>query len=478
LNDRRIILNTLLNTQLPIAVLGAGPVGLAAAAHLLEYGLNPVIFESGDSVATSFRDFSQVRLFSPWRYNIDKAAKKLLEAHGWTAPIEDELPTAGELVQRYLQPFAELPAINNRLKLNARVIAVTRKGYDKVKTQGREQAPFIIRAEIDGKLHEFMAAGVIDATGNWFQPNPLGANGLPAMGERDFADRIEYGMPDILGKLRHRYLGKSVLVVGGGHSAAGSLIALAALVEINPQTRIHWAIRGNDMPRIFGGGEADGLPARGALGIKLRALVENKQLTLHKNFHIHEILNENGTLTVTSEWETGSAEQIQGIDEIVAGTGSRPDLGITRELRVRLDAWLESVEALAPLIDPNEHSCGTVRPHGHRELAHPEPNFYIVGAKSYGRAPTFLMATGYEQVRSIAAAMAGDFSSADDVQLDLPETGVCSTDFSEASETGGCCGEKPKQTTPQPVASEQSGEAICGCGVEAAPSKPSRSCCG
>lgn len=463
-------MNTISNTQHPIAVLGAGPVGLAAAAHLLEQGFDPIIFESCDAVAASFRDFAQVRLFSPWRYNIDKAARKLLEANGWAAPNDDDLPTAGEVVQQYLQPFAELPAVKSRLKLNARVVAISRKGYDKVRTKGREHAPFIIRAEIDGKLHEFMASGVIDATGNWYQPNPIGANGLPAIGEQDFADRIEYGMPDIFGRQRERYLGKCTLVVGGGHSAAGSLIALAELAEVDPRTRIHWAIRGSNLARIFGGGEADGLPARGALGIKLRSLVENGQLTLHKNFNIREIRNEHGSLTVKPELEQGEDAQIQGIDEIVAGTGSRPDLGITRELRVRLDAWLESVEALAPLIDPNEHSCGTVRPHGHRELSHPEPNFYIAGAKSYGRAPTFLMATGYEQVRSIAAAMAGDHAAADDVQLDLPETGVCSSDFSDSGESGGCCGIEPKKTTGRSV--EQS----CCSTEKVTPSKQSACC--
>jgi hypothetical protein len=140
-----------------------------------------------------------------------------------------------------------------------------------------------------------------------------------------------------------------------------------------------------------------------------------------------------------------SAPAIEGIDYIICSTGARPDLSITRELRVRHDPWLESTDALAPLIDPNEHSCGTVRPHGHRELAHPETGYYAVGAKSYGRAPNFLMATGYEQVRSVVAALVGDLVQADDVQLDLPETGVCNTrsayeqpdtDDSEAA----CCG--------------------------------------
>lgn len=464
-------MDTLSNQQYPVAVLGAGPVGLAAAAHLLERGFTPLIFESGKTVASSFRDFSQVRLFSPWRYNVDKAAIRLLARHGWSEPEAEALPTAGELAARYLQPLAELPEIKSRLLLDARVVAVARKGYDKVKTRGREQAPFLVRAEVGGQLQEFLAAAVIDASGNWSQPNPLGSNGLPAIGERKFADRIAYGMPDIAGKLRQRYQGKRVLVVGGGHSAAGSLIALSELAEHDTQTRIHWAIRGSNLDRIFGGGEADGLPARGALGIKLRMLLDNGQLVLHRNFRIHEIREEDGALAVLAEAESGDVVRIAGIDEIVAGTGSRPDLDITRELRVRLDAWLESVEALAPLIDPNEHSCGTVRPHGYRELAHPESGFYIVGAKSYGRAPTFLMATGYEQVRSIVAAMAGDFAAADDVQLDLPETGVCSANYSD---DGSCCGETRKRAP----AAQNDSTASVACACDTGLARQPNSCCG
>ena len=115
------------------------------------------------------------------------------------------------------------------------------------------------------------------------------------------------------------------------------------------------------------------------------------------------------------------------VDRIIVATGQRPDLSLTRELRLDLDPWIESAKALGPMIDPNLHSCGSVPPHGHRELSHPEPGFYTVGVKSYGRAPTFLMVTGYEQVRSVSAAIAGDMEAADDVRLVLPETGVCST---------------------------------------------------
>src|SRR5205807_6266410 len=127
------------------------------------------------------------------------------------------------------------------------------------------------------------------------------------------------------------------------------------------------------------------------------------------------------------------------IDEIVCATGFRPDLTLTRELRLDLDPAVEAPTALAPLIDPNVHSCGTVPPHGADELKHPEPDFYTVGMKSYGRAPTFLLLTGYEQVRSVVAAIAGDWESARNVELVLPETGVCSTSNS-SGESAACCG--------------------------------------
>lgn len=121
------------------------------------------------------------------------------------------------------------------------------------------------------------------------------------------------------------------------------------------------------------------------------------------------------------------------VDVLVPATGFRPDLSMLAELRLDLDPTVDAPKKLGPLIDPDFHSCGSVPPHGERMLAHPEPGFYIVGMKSYGRAPTFLMATGYEQVRSIAAALAGDRVAADTVHLELPETGVCTTDL------GGSC---------------------------------------
>jgi hypothetical protein len=430
--------------QLPVAVLGAGPVGLASAAHLIERGLTPLILEAGATVGANLATYRHVRLFSPWEYNVDKAARRQLAGQGWNAPADDALPTAGELLDDYLAPLARTPGIASNLLLGHRVTAITRVGFDKVKTRGRDRAPFLIRAQTADGPRQYLASAVIDATGTWSHPNPLGADGIPALGEAARAARIDYGMPDVLGAARERFAGQRVLVVGAGHSAAGTLLALAQLALDHPGTSIVWATRGSQLARVFGGGEADGLQARGQLGMRLRALRDSGGLELRQNFRIQELLEVDGRVRVIGESIDGTVPVIDGIDRIVCSAGARPDLALTRELRVRHDPWLESTDALAPLIDPNEHSCGTVRPHGHRELAHPEPGYYAVGAKSYGRAPNFLMATGYEQVRSVVAALVGDMAAADDVQLELPETGVCNTRFayddSVAAPSSGCCG--------------------------------------
>ena len=156
--------------SLPVAVLGAGPVGLAAAAHLIERGFTPLIFEASDGVAGNLASYRQVRLFSPWRYNIDRAARQLLASAGWSQPAADELPTAGEITDRYLRPLAELPAIASHLKLGHRITQVSRLGFDKVTTRGREQAPFLVRAQTTEGEREYFASAVIDATGTWSTP--------------------------------------------------------------------------------------------------------------------------------------------------------------------------------------------------------------------------------------------------------------------------------------------------------------------
>ena len=294
-----------------------------------------------------------------------------------------------------------------------------------------------------------------------------GASGLPADGEAEFRERIAYGIPDILGRDRNIYAGVTTLVIGSGHSAGNALLDLVKLGETEPRTSIVWATRGTNLARIFSGGDSDQLPARGELGANVKELVESERVTLRTGFAVLALNAENNRIVVNGETIGGPA-RIGPVDRIIAATGQRPDLSLTRELRLDLDPWLESTKALGPLIDPNLHSCGSVPPHGHRELSHPEPGFYTVGIKSYGRAPTFLLLTGYEQVRSVAAAIAGDMAAADDVHLVLPETGVCTTrPVTVTGKSAGCCGgPAPAKVDACCVAdavAKDEGKAGCGC---------------
>ncbi|MFF5209579.1 FAD-dependent oxidoreductase [Streptosporangium sp. NPDC000396] len=333
--------------ELPVVVIGAGPVGLAAAAHLAGRGIDFLVLEAGDQAGASVARWGHVRTFSPWRFNIDAAARRLLEADGWNAPDTDWPPTGAELIADYLAPLAEL--LGTKIRLGAKVSAISRLGYDRVRTNGRDDAPFLIRLDSG---EELQARAVIDASGTYTSPNVLGGSGLPA---------------------------------------------------------------------------------RGALGTRLRAHVESGRIRLLTGFFTHRVRETAEGVEVISRAPSG-AEQSVTVDLIVAATGYRPDHSFAAELRLDLDPILGSTRALAPLIDPNQHSCGTVPGHGVNELSHPEPGYYAVGVKSYGRAPTFLMATGYEQVRSVVAALAGDWEAAREVHLDLPETGVCSSSLAEAQE--------------------------------------------
>jgi thioredoxin reductase len=455
---------------LPVAVIGAGPVGLAAAAHLIQRGLPVKVYEAGTTVAANVRDWGHVRLFSPWEYNTDTAARALLQAHGWQEPPAKAMPTGSDLYEAYLKPLAETPEMAAVIETRAEVTAITRQGADKVLSKGRESKPFVLAVSNgNGTIRRDLARAVIDASGTWTAPNPLGAGGILAEGEAENAKHIAYGIPDVLGRDRVAYEGKTTLVVGAGHSAANVLLDLAKLAERNPRTSIVWATRGENLMRVYGGGRADQLPARGELGSSLKALVDSERVTLVPGFSVVRVRADGNWVIVEGE-TAQSIREIGPVDRIVVSTGQRPDLNLTRELRLDLDPWLESSKALGPLIDPNLHSCGSVPPHGHRELAHPEPGFYTVGIKSYGRAPTFLMLTGYEQVRSVVAAITGDLTAADDIHLVLPETGVCSTNLPAdgAPASSGCCGgPAPAQVDACCVADAEAkaeGKSGCGCG--------------
>ena len=451
-----------MNQAKTVAIVGAGPVGLAAAAHVLERGLTPIVLEAGSDVGHAVRQWGHVQLFSPWQYNIDSAAARLLASTGWNSPEPEQYPTGTELVERYLEPLATNTDLAPHIHTSSRVIDISRVGFDKLKSKGREAAPFELRYQNGQGPKSVRADAIIDASGTWHSPNPAGANGLHAIGEAQAADRIAYGMPDVLGKERARYAGKTVAVLGAGHSAIGTLTDLARLATESPETRPVWLLRGNDPAKAFGGGANDKLAARGELGAAFAALVAAGRIQVESEFRVAHLAADGPRLTIGN----GSCGRQVVVDELVVATGFRPELDFARELRIQLDPAIECPVALAPLIDPNEHSCGTVRPHGARELAQAEPGFYFAGMKSYGRAPTFLMLTGYEQVRSIAADIAGDREAAERVELVLPETGVCSR--AAAPGASQCCGGPAPSTVDaccvDDANARQQGKTGCGCG--------------
>lgn len=420
--------------DLPVAIIGAGPVGLAAAAHLTLRKMPFILFETGPSVGANILSWSHVRVFSPWKYNIDKGARQLLSDAGWVAPNDEELPTGRDMYELYFQPLANLPALKSSIRLNSKVVAAGRKNMDKVKTWGREEQPFVLRVHEDGKgYNHYEARAIIDASGTWNTPNPIGSGGVFAVGELAYSEHILYGIPNVRQNDKERYKNKSVAVIGGGHSAINTIIELEQLKQEFPETTIHWILRKKNLRDVYGGQEKDALEARGALGIKIEQLVNDDRVNIYTPFQINEVKEHNGKFVLIGH-KFDELLALKEIDEIICNTGSRPDFSAFREIRLSVDTALESSAAIAELIDPNIHSCGTVSPHGEKELRHEEEGFYIVGSKSYGRAPTFLMATGYEQVRSVVAALDGDMEAAGRVELDLPETGVCSSDAG-----GACC---------------------------------------
>jgi thioredoxin reductase len=426
----------------PVVVIGAGPQGLAAAAHLLERGLEPLVLESGDGPASAVAEWGHVRLFSPWSELVDPASARLLEPTGWSAP-ETGYPTGAQWIDGYLAPLAE--ALGDRVQYGARVVGVGRKGRDLSVDAGRAEQPFVVHVRrADGDEERFEAQAVVDASGTWRAPSPAGAEGLPALGE---LTAIEAGI------LGHRtpsrpeaavLVGKHVVVVGSGHSAATAIGDLATVVRREPGTRVTWALRRGAVGNAFGGGSADELPERGALGQRAKKAVEDGLVDLVTGFRTERVLVEDGRAVLVAE----DGRRLEPADRVVVATGFRPDLSFLSEVRLDLDVRLQAPARLAAEVDPNVHSCGSVRATGAADLAHPEPGFYIVGAKSYGRAPTFLAMTGYEQVRSVVAELAGDHEAAARVELELPDTGVCGGsglfDAPEQAGSGGCCAPAPQ----------------------------------
>ena len=354
-----------------VAILGAGPVGLAAAAHVLERGMEPIVLEAGPQVGHAVRQWSHVPLFSPWEYAVDKAAERLLVAAGWNSPAPDQYPTGGELLAQYLEPLATRTPLKDHIRTSSRVTSVGRAGFDKMKSNGRAFEPFTIRYQNGKGPEQLKADAVIDATGTWFSPNPAGADGLPAIGERELQDRIAYGMPDVLGRERARYAGKTVAVLGAGHSAIGTLIDLVRLKEEAPTTEVGVAAARRQSSRRPSAAAPTTSWPRAARWARRSPSWWRAARSGSRPASASRTL----AATARSSASARARRAAAATPRRRAGRGdrlpARPRLPARDPAVARPGGGMPAV--LAPLIDPNVHSCGTVRPHGARELASPSP---------------------------------------------------------------------------------------------------------
>lgn len=435
--------------QHPLVIIGAGPIGLAAAANAADRGIDFLVLEAGDDAGAAVGEWAHVRLFSPWCELVDPVARRMLDAaSAWTAPDDRIYPTGSEWREQYLRPLADLLNASDlgSVQYGARVTGVGRAGRDLLVDSGRDGDPFAVHIETTTGHVRVLASAVVDASGTWTRPNPLGADGYPAPGEREHAVRFTYGIPDFTDPaVAVRFAGRHVAVAGKGASAQGVLIGLARLAERDPATQVSWLLRRPSIGDAFGGGDNDQLEQRGKLGQDAWAAATSGVVNDVTRFRTASVAAQpDGRLTLTST----DGQIVTDVDEVIVVTGYRPDFSFLSEVRLDLDPALGAARFLAAQIHPDHHSCGDVAPHGYKELAQPEQDLYVVGMKSYGRAPSFLAMTGFEQVRSVVAALDGDFEAADRVDLVLPETGVCNgagafDDPTATAAGGGCCGAAP-----------------------------------
>ena len=394
-----------------LAILGAGPVGLEAAALALVLGFDTHVFERGEPGAHAIA-WGHVRMFTPWTMNVGPASARLLARQGWSTPPADEYPTGLDLAERVLQPLAATPELKARVHTQAQVVHVSRHGARKNERAGataRSEHPFrLLVRETSGRESLLHAHAVIDATGTYGQPNWAGTGGIPARGETYLAPQMSYYPDDVLGLRRERHAGKTTLVIGGGASAVTTVVLLAQLAAEVPGTRGSWVTR-RTAPGFEGETANDSLPARAELYAEGRRIQTGgvDAVQYRGGCEVESFEYNSATHRYRVQMATPDGARVEEADQVIINCGYGPDASIYRELRVH-----ESYESLAPmklaaaLQGAGSSDCTAIPAFGVDQLASPEPGFFIVGAKSYGRSSSFLLRTGYRQVADVLAHLA------------------------------------------------------------------------
>lgn len=397
-----------------LAILGAGPIGLEAALYAARLGLPFRVYDRGE-VGAHLRAWGHARLFSPFGMNSTPLGRAALrEASPRQAlPADGDILTGREHVAAYLEPLAALPALAGHVETATTVLAVGRRGLLKEEFPGdarRGQTPFrLLLRNAAGEERSEEADVVLDCTGCYGNGRFLGEGGIPAVGESGARPHIACGLEDILGKQRAHYADRTTLVVGAGHSAATTVCALATLAQKHPATWIVWlARRPGTQPirRVLN----DPLRERDQLAARANMLATRGEGNVE--FHAQAIVEviefygkDDGFLVGA---RVGGEVQSWQVDRIIANVGYGPDPSLYRELQVHeCYASLGPMSLAAALLDHAGGDCLTVPSKGPAVLRTPEPNFYILGARSYGRRANFLMRAGFEQVRDVFTLVSG-----------------------------------------------------------------------
>lgn len=393
-----------------LAIIGAGPIGLEAAAAAVERGFDVHVFERGE-VGSHAVAWGHVRMFTPWSMNTGPAGARLLARAGWTAPPAGECPTGAELAGRLLAPLAATPELASRVHAHSQVVHVGRtatlKG-ERIGDPSRGEKPFRLLVRDTGGRENFLHAfAVIDASGTYGSPNWAGSGGIPARGELYLAPQMSYHCDDVLDLRRARHAGKRTLVIGGGASAATTVCALAQLAAEVPGTAVTWVTRGTGA--LAGEVANDPLPARAALHAAARALRsgEDPAVTWVGGADVEGIEYNSATHRYRVVLEVGGQARLEEADQVIVNAGYGPDNSLYRELQIH-ECWASRgpMKLSAALLASGSADCLAVPPAGADTLANPEPNFYILGAKSYGRHNSFLLRTGFTQVEDALGALA------------------------------------------------------------------------
>lgn len=394
------------------AVLGAGPIGLEAALYAAALGMDVTVYEAGGEVASGVRGWEHVEMFSPFSMNHSPLGAALLEREGKDLPDEDAYQTGEEYAETYLRPLSELSLLEGRVRYGVRVVSAGKEGLGKSDLIGQDarlERPFRLLLEEDGTERIAHADLVLDCTGLYGNPNWLGSGGIPAIGERVLRDQIVYGLPDVLGRDREVYAGKVTLLAGDGYSAATTLFGLLALAREEPGTRAVWLTNHDREPR-YEVIEDDALSQRAALieeanRVSRREDDESLEQVTGASVERIEATPEGGFRVELG----GDARREISVDRIVANVGFSPDNSIYRELQIHeCYASRGPMSLAAALLGAGGGAdCLAVPPLGPETIKNPEPGFFIIGSKSYGKGFNFLLKNGLEQVQDALGLVTG-----------------------------------------------------------------------